>query len=120
MELGVAYYPEHHRPEAWPEHFEKLRAAGLKRIRVGEFAWSRIEPGRGQFDWDWLDRGIETAGDYGLDVVLCTPTACPPIWLVEEHPDILPVDRMGRRASFGARQHRCYHEAPNSPGHPVG
>jgi beta-galactosidase len=108
MKLGVAYYPEHHPAESWPGDFEKLREAGLERIRVGEFAWSRLEPSKGEYQWEWLDRSLEMAGEYGLEVVLCTPTACPPIWLVEEHPDILPVDRMGRRASFGARQHRCY------------
>ena len=80
---------------------------GLARVRIGEFAWSRIEPARGRFDWDWLDRAIGTLGDAGLEVVMSTPTAAPPKWLVEERPEILPWDALGRVRGFGSRRHVC-------------
>lgn len=111
MKIGVAYYPEHHHPDMWPIHFELMREAGIERVRIGEFAWSVIEPHEGQYCWDWLDRSIDLAGRYGIQVVLCTPTATPPIWLVERYPDVLPVNKFGQRLNFGKRQHRCY----NSP-----
>lgn len=109
MHLGVAYYPEHCKPDDWPADFEKIRAAGMKRVRMAEFAWSRLEPGPGAYQWDWLDRSIDLAAAYGLEVILCTPTAVPPAWLVEAYPEILPVNEDGRRNVFGGRQHRCYH-----------
>ncbi len=108
MKLGVAYYPEHRGPDRWAVDHFKARAAGIRRVRVGEFAWSRMEPQPGAYDWEWLDRSIERAAEQGIEIVLCTPTACPPIWLVERYPEVLPVDRTGRRTGFGARQHRCY------------
>ncbi|MFD0673265.1 beta-galactosidase [Cohnella sp. GCM10027633] len=108
MILGVAYYPEHEVPEQWPIDYAKLAGAGVKQIRIAEFAWSVLEPSDGIYDWDWLDRSIALAAEHGLEVVLCTPTACPPIWLVEKHPDVLPVHKSGKTVGFGARQHRSY------------
>lgn len=112
MKLGVAYYPEHHRAEEWPVDYEKIRAAGIKRIRIAEFAWAAMEPREGEYQWGWLDESIALAAEFGLEVVLCTPTACPPVWLAERYPDILPVHHSGQTVGFGARQHRSYH-SPN-------
>lgn len=111
MKLGVSYYPEHNPEEQWHTDLMSIRDAGIERVRVAEFAWSRLEPDNGRFEWGWLDRFLDLAGEYGLGVILCTPTASPPIWLVEQYPEVLPVDDEGRRNVFGARQHRCY----NSP-----
>ena len=66
-----------------------MAEAGLSRVRLGEFAWSRIEPEPGRFDWAWLDDAIEILADAGLKVILCTPTATPPKWLVDELPDMI-------------------------------
>ncbi|NNG04695.1 MAG: beta-galactosidase, partial [Inquilinus sp.] len=74
-------------------------------VRIGEFAWSRIEPDPEHFNWDWLQRALDTLGGAGLKVVLGTPTATPPKWLIDRHPDILPVDRDGRPRRFGSRRH---------------
>ncbi|QJD86647.1 beta-galactosidase [Cohnella herbarum] len=112
MKLGVAYYPEHNKREQWNRDLEQIKEAGIERVRIAEFAWSRLEPNNGEFRWEWLDQFITLAEEYGLEVILCTPTACPPIWLVEEFPDVIPVDEEGRRNVFGARQHRCYNSPP--------
>ena len=76
---------------------------GLTWVRIGEFAWSRLEPQPGQYDWTWLDRAINILGTAGLQVVLGTPTATPPRWLVDQEPDMLAVDIEGRVRKFGAR-----------------
>ncbi len=104
--LGVCYYPEHW-PEAWWEDdARRMAALGLTYVRIAEFAWSRIEPDPGRFEWDWLDRAIETLGKAGLKVVMCTPTATPPKWLIDLYPEILPVDpETGRTRGFGSRRH---------------
>ena len=106
--LGVCYYPEHWPEADWPGDAERMAALGLRYVRIGEFAWSRIEPEGGRYDWDWLDRALETLGQAGLKVVLGTPTATPPKWLIDQHPDILAIDADGRPRRFGSRRHYCF------------
>lgn len=109
--LGVCYYPEHWPPARWPEDARLMRAAGLELVRIGEFAWSRLEPQPGVYDWDWLDRAIATLSAAGLRVILGTPTATPPAWLTQRYPEVLRVGADGRRWSHGGRRHTC----PTSP-----
>jgi beta-galactosidase len=106
--IGVCYYPEHWPEERWPADAAAMRELGISVVRVGEFAWSRIEPRRGEYQWEWLDRALQTLAAAGLQVVLGTPTACPPKWLVDEMPEILPADQHGRPRRFGARRHYCF------------
>lgn len=106
--LGVCYYPEHWGVEKVEEDFRRMKELGIEYVRIGEFAWSRIEPERGKFNWDWLDKTLELAEKMGLKIVLGTPTATPPKWLIDEHPEILPVDKDGRVKNFGSRRHYCF------------
>jgi beta-galactosidase len=108
MKLGVCYYPEHWPEADWAEDARAMRALGLSLVRIGEFAWSRIEPEPGRFDWGWLDRAIDGLHAEGLGVILGTPTATPPKWLVDLYPDILPHDEHGRPRRFGSRRHYCF------------
>ena len=85
-----------------------MRGAGLTRVRIGEFAWSRIEPEAGRFEWEWLDRAIEVLGGENLGIILGTPTATPPKWLVDTMPDMIALDRDGRPRGFGSRRHYCF------------
>ena len=104
--LGVCYYPEHWPEELWSQDAAEMTALGLNYVRIGEFAWSRIEPSRGQLDFDWLDCAIETLAGAGLKVVFGTPTATPPKWLIDEFPDILPaVLDSAQTRRFGSRRH---------------
>ncbi len=107
MKLGVAWYPEQHPPERWPEDTRRMAEAGLELVRLGEFAWTAMEPARDQLDWTWLDRAIDTAAAAGLQVVLGTPTAVPPVWLCLEHPEILSVSPEGHRRAYGSRRFNC-------------
>ncbi len=106
--LGVCYYPEHWPEDWWIEDARRMREAGITYVRIAEFAWSRYEPRRGQFDWGWLDRAIDTLGKAGLKVVLGTPTCAPPKWLINERPDIIPYDDQGRPRGFGSRRHYTF------------
>jgi beta-galactosidase len=103
--LGVCYYPEHWPEGWWEDDARRMREMGIAYVRIGEFGWSRLEPARGRFDWGWLDRALDVLGSAGLQVVLGTPTCAPPKWLVDERPEILPVDREGRTRGFGSRRH---------------
>ena len=106
--LGVCYYPEQWPREWWADDARRMREMGLSQVRIGEFAWSRIEPERGRFDWAWLDEAIEVLAEAGLAVVMCTPTATPPKWLIDRMPDIIAIDVMGRPRRFGSRRHYCF------------
>jgi len=108
MRLGVCYYPEHWPEARWADDAARMAAMGLTRVRIGEFAWSRIEPVSGHFDWGWLDRAIDTLDAAGLGVILGTPTATPPKWLVDAMPDMIALDAEGRPRNFGSRRHYCF------------
>ncbi|WP_170361739.1 beta-galactosidase [Ruegeria arenilitoris] len=107
-ELGVCYYPEHWPEEMWATDAAQMVETGLSWVRIGEFAWSRMEPTPGDLQFDWLDRAIEVLGAVGLKVVLGTPTATPPRWMLEKHPDMLAVDAQGQPRKFGSRRHYCF------------
>ncbi len=103
--LGVCYYPEHWPEDWWAEDARRMVETGIAWVRIGEFAWSRMEPEPGRLDLDWLDRAIGVLGQAGLKVVLGTPTATPPRWMLTRHPDMLAVDKAGHPRGFGSRRH---------------
>lgn len=105
LQLGVCDYPEHVPEDRWAAYARQQRDLGLTFARIAEFAWSRIEPRPGEYDWEWLDRAVEAYHGEGLRVVMCTPTAAPPMWLIRAHPEILPYDEQGRRREPGSRRH---------------
>ncbi|MEM6323413.1 MAG: beta-galactosidase [Pseudomonadota bacterium] len=109
--LGVCYYPEHWPEEIWRDDAARMADLGLKWVRIGEFAWSRLEPEPGVFRFDWLDRAIEVLAEAGLQVVLGTPTATPPRWMLTRFPDMLALDADGRPRGFGSRRHYCFSHA---------
>lgn len=101
--LGTAWYPEQWDEARWEQDLSLMQAAGINMVRVGEFAWSKMEPREGQFDFDWLDRAVAFAGKHNIRVVLGTPTAAPPAWLTQRYSDTLAVWENGRRAEHGNR-----------------
>lgn len=104
---GCAYYPEHWPEEYWPNDAKIMREVGLSVVRLAEFAWDKLEPHPGQYDFDWLERAIETLAAEGLKIILCTPTPTPPPWLTYLHGDICRVNEQGIRISPGARRQAC-------------
>lgn len=106
--IGVCYYPEHWPEAMWADDARRMREVGISRVRIGEFAWSRLEPEPGRYDFDWLARAVEALHAEGHGVILGTPTATPPKWLVDRMPDMLAVDHHGRVRGFGSRRHYCF------------
>jgi beta-galactosidase len=105
MNLGVCYYPEHWPKEHWADDARRMKELGLSYVRIGEFAWSRLEASPGVFSWDWLDEAVAVLGNAGLGVVLGTPTATPPKWLIDQYPSILAYTAEGQPRKFGSRRH---------------
>ena len=81
--LGVCYYPEHWDQNIWENDAQQMKELGLSWVRIGEFSWKEIEPSEGQFNFEWLDKAIKILGQAGLKVVLGTPTATPPKWVLD-------------------------------------
>jgi beta-galactosidase len=111
MQFGTCYYPEHWPQSQWADDARRMAEAGLTLVRIGEFAWSRIEPERGRFDWQWLDDAVETLQAAGLQIIMGTPTATPPKWLCDTMPDMFAHDRDGKVRGFGSRRHYCFSHA---------
>lgn len=108
MQLGVCYYPEHWPQQRWSEDAAMMREMGLTHVRIGEFSWSRLEPEPGQLEWQWLDDALDVLHAAGLKVILGTPTATPPKWLVDRHPEMLARDEQGKPRGFGSRRHYSF------------
>lgn len=108
MKIGVCYYPEHWPEERWEQDARHMREIGISIVRVGEFAWQQLEPEDGNLQFDWLHRALDTLHANGHRVVLGTPTATPPKWLVDKHPDMLAVGPDGMQRRFGSRRHYCF------------
>ncbi len=102
--LGAAWYPEQWPEAQWDDDLAKMEAAHLHLVRIGEFAWSTMEPEEGKYDFTWLDHAIARAAAHHLVVVLGTPTAAPPAWLTTKYPETLLIDEKGVRAEHGNRQ----------------
>lgn len=111
MKIGVDYYPEHWDKGLWAEDAEDMKRAGVEIVRMAEFAWSRLEPEEGVYSFGWLDEIVGIFAKKQIQVMLSTPTCTPPLWLFEKYPEVIQVDKSGRRIPIGIRGHRCL----NSP-----
>jgi beta-galactosidase len=106
--LGAAWYPEQWPESRWDEELRLMEQAHLRVVRVGEFAWSRMESAEGHYDLDWLERAVRLAERHHVAVVLGTPTDTPPAWLTAAHPETLREDASGHRAEHGERRQFNY------------
>ncbi len=105
--IGVAYYPED-----WPESemdfdIAKMKEIGIGVARIGEFAWKKMEPEEGVFEFGWLHRVVDKLAEAGIRVIMGTPTAVPPKWLTSLDKEMFIEDGNGHRVSHGGRRHAC-------------
>jgi beta-galactosidase len=105
LEFGADYNPEQWPRHVWDEDVAAMRAAGVTVVSLAIFSWAKLEPARGRYEFAWLDEAIDLLHANGILVDLATATASPPPWLAKEHPEILPVDRVGQTIWPGGRQH---------------
>ena len=107
IRVGAAYYPE-----VWPESevekdIARMKEAGINLVRVGEFAWGKMEPEEGVFDLGWLERAVDKLTAAGIEVIMCTPTCTPPRWLLNKYPETRIVYADGTRTEVFSRCHPC-------------
>lgn len=108
---GGDYNPEQWPEDVWPEDARLMQEAGVNLVSVAIFAWSKLEPSEGHYDFAWLDRLLDLLHAHGVGVCLATATAAPPPWLALKYPQSLPVTKDGVRLGVGSRQQY----SPSSP-----
>jgi beta-galactosidase len=104
---GAAYYPELWDEETIEQDIFLMKETGINVVRIGEFAWSKMEPVEGEIDLSFFEGIITKLNDHGIETVMCTPTPTPPIWMSHGHPERMYVDADGRTMGHGSRQHVC-------------
>lgn len=109
--LGVAYYPEDWAEAEIDFDIRRMKELGISVVRIAEFAWHRMEPKPGEFDFSFFHRVVDRMGSAGIGVVLGTPTATPPRWLPKLYPDVMMEGINGRTKSHGGRRHCCSNNA---------
>jgi len=102
--LGAAWYPEQWPESRWNADLDLMQAAHINFVRVGEFAWNRMEPKEGDYQFQWLEHAIRAAERHHIAVVLGTPTAAPPQWLKQKYPEVIRTLENGRRDTHSDRQ----------------
>jgi beta-galactosidase len=108
---GAAYYPELWNNAAIEQDIKLMKEAGINVARIGEFAWSTMEPEEGNIDIRFFAEMIHKLYENGIETVMCTPTPTPPIWLSHGHPERMYVDEHGTVMGHGSRQHVCTNNA---------
>ena len=103
MIFGAAYYEEYLPCDRLEQDMQMMKEAGINTIRIAESTWSVEEPRPGEYDFSHVDRVIDAAEKYGLNVIVGTPTYAVPHWLVQLDPDVLAETAQGKNR-FGPRQ----------------
>jgi beta-galactosidase len=109
MYFGVAYYPEHWPEERWAVDAKMMQEAGINGVRMGEFAWSKIEPVEGEYDFEWLDRAVALLADFGIKTMMCTLSRTPPPWAFK-YPGIRNTRADGHVSNYGHRYTVCLND----------
>ncbi len=105
--VGAAYYPELWDESEVEKDIARCKELGVNCLRVGEFAWGRMEPKEGVFDFDWLKRVVDKLHKNGIATVMCTPTCTPPRWMLNKYPEMRRVMHDLIRSDVSSRCHVC-------------
>jgi beta-galactosidase len=103
INIGVSYYPEFHCESLWEKDLARMQSLGIGSIRILEFAWGKLQSDECTYTFDWLERFLKLTQKYGMEVILCTPTCCPPNWMLREHPEIHLINADGKKTSHGRK-----------------
>jgi beta-galactosidase len=107
---GGDYNPDQwlDRPEVIDEDFRLFPLAGVNVVSIGIFAWTRLEPEDGRYDFAWLDSIMDRLAKAGMKAALATPTGARPAWMSQKYPEVLRCAADRARNLHGARHNHCY------------
>lgn len=100
---GIYYYPEHWNENQWERDIKKIADMGFEFVHLAEFAWFKMEPVEGKYDFDWLDKVVNLCVKYNLKIVMCTPSATTPTWMRVKYPETFRMDGHYIRGENGTR-----------------
>ena len=100
---GIYYYPEHWPETQWERDISNIAKLGYEFVHLAEFAWYKMEPKEGVYEFGWLDKVVNLCEKYGLKVLLCTPSATTPTWMRVNYPETFVMDGHYIRAENGTR-----------------
>ncbi|MGY0034714.1 beta-galactosidase [Pedobacter sp. NJ-S-72] len=63
---GIYYYPEHWKENQWERDIKKISDMGYEFVHLAEFAWFKMEPEEGRYDFTWLDKVVSLCVKYKL------------------------------------------------------
>lgn len=105
--FGCAYYPESTPEEQWENDFRMMREIGINLIRIGEFNWGKFEPDEGVLDFAPYHRVLDLALRYGIHVMMCTPSAAVPQWMMRKYPETQKMHLDGQHPVNTLRRTYC-------------
>ncbi|ULC58043.1 beta-galactosidase [Flaviramulus sp. BrNp1-15] len=103
MSIGIYYYPEHWDKSEWERDIKNIAEIGFEFIHLAEFAWVKMEPEEGVYNFEWLDEIINLATKHDLKVILGTPSSIVPVWAGINYPDIYLMNADYQRQEHGTR-----------------
>ena len=107
---GGDYNPDQwlDQPGVIKQDFKAFKQAKINTVTLGIFAWDKLEPSEGHYDFSWLDEIFDQAEAQGTKIILSTPSGARPRWLAEKYPEVLRVNEQGQRNQFGERHNHCF------------
>lgn len=106
--FGGDYNPDQWDDATIDEDMRLFKLANINFLVFPVFAWAKLEPAEGQYQFDWLAKLLDKVHANGIEVGLATPTGAQPAWLSLKYPEVLPVDIQGRKRTHGMRVFYCY------------
>jgi beta-glucosidase/6-phospho-beta-glucosidase/beta-galactosidase len=89
----------------WHDDLRLARESGATTIRYG-IPWYRIEPERGRFVWDWLDRVVDRLEELELEPIVDLMHYGTPLWLDNQFLNHDYARRVGEYAGAVADRYR--------------
>ena len=108
--IGAAYYPELWDKSEIDKDIKLMKEYGMNCMRVGEFAWSNMEPREGEYNFELFKYVVDKLYENGIYTIICTPSCTPPRWVFEKYPDAMRVkskDYIEYQEKVHARVHPC-------------
>ena len=88
---GADYNPEQWSKEVILEDMRLMKEAGVNYVSINIFGWVNLQPDESTYDFDFLDWLMDLLYENNIMIDLANGTASPPAWLVQKHPEMLPV-----------------------------
>ncbi len=104
---GGDYNPDQWPEETWREDMRLMKLANCNTMTTAIFAWAKLEPVEGKFNFGWLDKVMDLLAENGGYAVLATPSGARPAWLSAKYSEILRVTADRRRILHGGRHNHC-------------